>query len=75
MEVVEGFLDTHIAMFVTYTSVEDVEDFLDIHIHTFKNLQICGGCGGLFRHTHTHVCYLHICGGCGELFRYTHTPF
>ena len=35
MEVVEGFLDTHIDMFVTYTSMEAVEDFLDIHIHLF----------------------------------------
>ena len=48
MEVVEGFLDTHIDVFVTYTSVEAVEDFLDIHIHHFKNQQICGGYGGLF---------------------------
>ena len=53
MEVVEGFLDTHIAMLVTYISVEAMEDFLDIHIHNFKNHQICGGCGGLFRYTHT----------------------
>ena len=35
MEVVEGFLDTHIHMFVTYTSVEAVENFLDIHIDLF----------------------------------------
>merc|ERR1711954_633353 len=50
VEVVEGFLDTHIAIIVTYTSVED---FLDIHIHHFRNHQICGGCGGLFRYRHT----------------------
>ena len=52
MEVVEGFLDTHIAMFVTYTSVEAVEDFLDIHIHHFRNHQICEGEDFLDIHIH-----------------------
>ena len=123
MEVVEGFLDTHIDMFVTYTSVEAVEDFLDIHIHHFKIIKSLEVVEAFFRtytdmdthiymfvtytsvedfldiHIHhlkssnlwrlwrpflEHIqtwtgyrnlfCYLHICGGCGGLFRYTHTP-
>merc|ERR1711954_262340 len=61
VEVVEGFLDTRIDMFVTYKSVEAVEDFLDIHIHHLKSSNLWRLWRPFLEHIQTWTGYRNLC--------------